>query len=197
VGLPRLETAHVSTSRRRRTAFPPGETRALANVDGGAAVPIPRPARRTTQRSHHLGMRVNESGQRVDELGHRAPRWCLEARLSHKPPGEAAGSFLRVGSKIGHRVRHETRVRPEVVRPSRSGGHLRDRAAAFSRRLCATASTTNERGSSTSAHYRNARFAEARAAVRGTPASRPTQASGAPTEDASIHANAGLLARAT
>jgi len=45
-----------------------------------------------------------------------------------------------VGSEIGHRVRREIRVHPEVVRASRSGGHLRDRAAAFPRRLYATAS---------------------------------------------------------
>ena len=59
-------------------------------------------------------------------------------------PGETAGSFLRVGSEIGHRIRHARCVRPEVVTPSRPGGHLRDRAAAFPRRLYATAS--RERG---------------------------------------------------
>jgi Transposase IS116/IS110/IS902 family len=54
---------------------------------------------------------------------------------------EAAGSFLTVGSEIGHRMRRARRVRPEVVTRSRSSGHLRDRAAARAGRLCATAST--------------------------------------------------------
>ena len=56
-------------------------------------------------------------------------------------PGEAAGSFLRVGSEIGHRMRHARCIRPEVVTPSCSGGHFSDRAAACPRRLCATATT--------------------------------------------------------
>ena len=54
-------------------------------------------------------------------------------------PGEPAGSFLRAVSEIGHRIRHARRVRPEIVTPNRSGGHLRNRAAAFPRRLYATA----------------------------------------------------------
>src|SRR5687768_18425897 len=54
--------------------------------------------------------------------------------------GEAVRSVLRVGSEIGHRIRHARCVRPDVVTPTRSGGRLRDRAAAFPRRLYATAS---------------------------------------------------------
>ena len=64
-------------------------------------------------------------------------------------PGEPAGSFLRAVSEIGHRIRHARRVRPEIVTPNRSGGHLRNRAAAFPRRLYATAthgSGTHPRG---------------------------------------------------
>src|SRR5215208_158197 len=54
-------------------------------------------------------------------------------------PREPAGSFLTAVSEIGHRIPHARWVRPEVVTPSRSGGHLRSRAAAFPRRLYATA----------------------------------------------------------
>jgi hypothetical protein len=50
-----------------------------------------------------------------------------------------------VGSEIGHRISHARRVRPDVVRPSRAGGHLRDRAAALPRRLYATASVPSGR----------------------------------------------------
>src|SRR5215217_5276830 len=46
-------------------------------------------------------------------------------------PREPAGSFLTAVSEIGHRIPHARWVRPEVVTPSRSGGHLRSRAAAF------------------------------------------------------------------
>jgi hypothetical protein len=53
--------------------------------------------------------------------------------------GEAAGSFLRVGSETGDLILRARCVRPEVARPSRSAGHLRDGAAAFPRRLSATA----------------------------------------------------------
>jgi hypothetical protein len=53
---------------------------------------------------------------------------------------EAVRSFLRVGSEIGHRIRHARCVGPDVGTPTRSGGRLSDRAAAFPRRLYATAS---------------------------------------------------------
>ena len=54
--------------------------------------------------------------------------------------------FLRVGSEIGHRIRHVGCVRSDVVKATRPGGRLRDRAAAFRRRLCATASVLSDRG---------------------------------------------------
>ena len=60
-------------------------------------------------------------------------------------PGEAAGSFLRVGCEIGHRIPYARSIRPEVVTPSRSGGHLHDRAAALPKRLYATATVRSGR----------------------------------------------------
>jgi hypothetical protein len=45
--------------------------------------------------------------------------------------GEPRWIVLSVGSKIEHLMRHARCVRPEVVTPSRSGGHLRDRAQLF------------------------------------------------------------------
>jgi hypothetical protein len=58
------------------------------------------------------------------------------------PLSEPVRSFLRVGSEIGHRNGYARCVRPDVVTPTRSGGRLSDRAAAFPRRLYATASPT-------------------------------------------------------
>jgi hypothetical protein len=88
--------------------------------------------------------RRTSAPQRLSRTGVRGLPWlALSREAVAQTPGEAAGSFLRVGFEIGHRIRHESRVRPEVVRPSRSGGHLRDRAAAFPRWLYATASTTS------------------------------------------------------
>jgi hypothetical protein len=70
---------------------------------------------------------------------------CCESRwLLHKQCGEAAGSFLRVGSEIGHRTRQAKCIRREVVTPGRSSGHLRGRAAAFPRWLYATATARSE-----------------------------------------------------
>ncbi len=54
-------------------------------------------------------------------------------------PGEAAGSFLSVGSKIAHLVRRERPVHREVIPHVGSGVHFRERAAHFLRRLYATA----------------------------------------------------------
>jgi hypothetical protein len=56
-------------------------------------------------------------------------------------PGDAAGSFLRVGSEIGHRITHERCLHAEVVTASRAGGHLRDHPSASPRRLYATATS--------------------------------------------------------
>jgi hypothetical protein len=44
---------------------------------------------------------------------------------------EAVRSFLRVGSEIGHRIRHARCVGPDVVTPTCSGGRLRDRQQHF------------------------------------------------------------------
>jgi hypothetical protein len=57
-----------------------------------------------------------------------------------QPLSEAVRSFLRVGSEIGHRIR--LCVGSDAVTPIGSGGRLPDRAATFSRRLYAKASTT-------------------------------------------------------
>jgi hypothetical protein len=54
-------------------------------------------------------------------------------------PGEATGSLLRVGSENGHRIPREGPIRRDVVGDSCSGTRFRERAAAFLRRLCATA----------------------------------------------------------
>jgi hypothetical protein len=75
------------------------------------------------------------------------PHWLSLSRVAvAQTLGEAAGSFLRVGSEIGHLIRHARCVRPEVARPSRSDGHLRDRAAAFPRWLYATATREGSTG---------------------------------------------------
>jgi hypothetical protein len=60
-------------------------------------------------------------------------------------PGEATGSLLRVGSEIAHRIRQATPVRLDAVAPSRCGAHISERAAAFPKRLYATASAKGER----------------------------------------------------
>jgi hypothetical protein len=82
-------------------------------------------------------------------VGQSGSRSALERRPSALPLpreavaqtlGEAVRSFLRLGSEIGHPIRHARFVRPDVVTPTRSGGRLSDRAAAFPRRLYATAS---------------------------------------------------------
>ena len=88
--------------------------------------------------------------------------------LLHKPP-TPAGSFLGVGPEIGHRIRHARCVRPEVVTPSRSGGHLRNRAAAFPRWLYATPSM----GSSSEGGTPAARSSRARLAQSGTAGASP------------------------
>ncbi len=48
-------------------------------------------------------------------------------------------SLLRVGSENRHPVRREWTVRLEIAARSCSGVHFRERAAAFPRRLCTTA----------------------------------------------------------
>ena len=53
--------------------------------------------------------------------------------------GEAAGWRLRVGSELGHRIRHAKSVRADMVAPSLPGGHLRERPATFPGGLYATA----------------------------------------------------------
>jgi hypothetical protein len=54
--------------------------------------------------------------------------------------------LLRVGSEIGHRIRQATPVRVDAVAPSPSDAHLSERAAAFPRRLYATASMESDSG---------------------------------------------------
>ena len=54
---------------------------------------------------------------------------------------ELAGSVLRVGTENGHLLRHARAGRRDVVALNRAGAHFRERAAAFPKRLCATAST--------------------------------------------------------
>ena len=66
-------------------------------------------------------------------------------RVSHKPPGEPARPFLRVGSENGQLVRHAHVVRRKVVAHGWSGVVFRERGAGFPRRLYATASTTRSR----------------------------------------------------
>jgi transposase len=55
-------------------------------------------------------------------------------------PGELPGSVLRVGSENDHLVRRERAVRRELVALGCAGVHFRERAAAFPKRRCATAS---------------------------------------------------------
>ena len=61
-------------------------------------------------------------------------------------PGEAAGSLLRVGSEIRHRIRHVKSVRSDGVAASLASGHLQERAATFPRRLYATATDKSSSG---------------------------------------------------
>ena len=67
----------------------------------------------------------------------RLSRWTEAVAQT---PREAAGSVLRRGSEIGHRIRHARCVRSDVVTPNRSGGRFSDRTAALPRRVFATAS---------------------------------------------------------
>ncbi|MGH2740969.1 MAG: DUF2938 family protein [Thermoleophilaceae bacterium] len=55
-------------------------------------------------------------------------------------PAELAGSVLSVGCENGHRRRHARAGRRDVGALNRAGAHFRERAAAFPKRLCATAS---------------------------------------------------------
>jgi len=54
--------------------------------------------------------------------------------------------LLRVGSETGHRIRQATPVRVDAVAPSPSDAHLSECAAAFPRRLYATASMESDSG---------------------------------------------------
>jgi hypothetical protein len=65
---------------------------------------------------------------------------CSRVRLSHKPPASPAGSFLRVGSENGHRIRRAHVFGREVVALSSAGAPFRERAARLRKRLYATAS---------------------------------------------------------
>jgi hypothetical protein len=73
-------------------------------------------------------------------MGGSQPPLPLSRVAVAQTPGEATGSLLRVGSGIGHRIRQATPVRLDAVAPSPSDAHLTERAAAFPRRLYATAS---------------------------------------------------------
>ncbi|MDQ3240109.1 MAG: hypothetical protein M3Q43_01700, partial [Actinomycetota bacterium] len=49
-----------------------------------------------------------------------------------------------MGYENGHLVRRAQAIRRDVVAPSRSGTHCRESAAAFPRRLCATATAPSD-----------------------------------------------------
>ena len=55
-------------------------------------------------------------------------------------PGELAGSLLSRGAENGYLIRRAQAARVEVIAYGSSDVHFRDRGAAFSRRLYATAS---------------------------------------------------------
>jgi hypothetical protein len=59
-------------------------------------------------------------------------------------PGEPVRPFPRVGSENAHLVRHAHVVRREVVAHGSAGVPFRERAAAFPRRLYATASAQSD-----------------------------------------------------
>jgi hypothetical protein len=80
--------------------------------------------------------------------------------------GEAAGSLLRVGSEIRHRIRHVKSVRSDVVAASLSSGHLRERASTFRDGFM----------------QQPPRIAEATAAAPGTLARRPQRSRPTPAE---------------
>jgi hypothetical protein len=100
------------------------------------------PAQSGRRRPHASDARCRRTRARFPCVG-SLPQ-CAEAVAQTR--GQAAGSFLRVGSEIDHRIRHARGVRPEVITPSRSGSHLRDRAAALPNRLYATATATSSSG---------------------------------------------------
>jgi hypothetical protein len=58
-----------------------------------------------------------------------------------------------VGFENRHPVRRERTVRPEVVAHGCSDVHLRERAAAFLRRLCATATAQSDHADAEAARY--------------------------------------------
>jgi hypothetical protein len=86
----------------------------------------------------------------LDQLGQVDQRFVAGGRVCTRLLGsieavaqtlsEAVRSFLRVVSEIRRCIRHARRVCPAVGTPTRAGGRLSDRAAAFPRRLYATAS---------------------------------------------------------
>ena len=106
-----------------------------------ASAGTPRTRDRPLHRREHPHRRLCSPSTAWDAGEPRCPFSMVAVAQT---PGEAAGSFLRVGSEIGHRIRHARCTRPDLVTPSRSDGHLRDRAAAFPRQLYATAAMRSD-----------------------------------------------------
>ena len=108
-----------------------GYRRARLIAEGGCLQALPPYAPRVRASCHAEG-RGFESHQPLS----KRPAFEAVARTLN----EAAGSFLRVVPKSVIAFVSRGMPVPWVVTPSRSGGHLRDRAATLLRRLCATAS---------------------------------------------------------
>jgi hypothetical protein len=107
------------------------------------------PATRTRSQSHTkqqpAGARPGAAAVRPQQqlMGIR-PGVSRSREAVAQTPGEPARPSLRVGSENGDLVRHAHVVHPEVVAHGCAGVPFRERAAAFPRRLYATASRESD-----------------------------------------------------